>query len=67
MDESCLSSHGVMGLALNLEESQEVLLLGEYTKIREGDSGQADGRIMEVPGRRSLGRDVSERNWRKNH
>src|SRR5256885_628521 len=30
--------HGVMGLALNLEESQVgVVLLGEYTEIREGE------------------------------
>ncbi|HET9131607.1 MAG TPA: F0F1 ATP synthase subunit alpha, partial [Terriglobia bacterium] len=29
--------HGVMGLALNLEESQVgVVLLGQYTEIREG-------------------------------
>ena len=30
--------HGVKGLALNLEESQVgVVLLGDYTEIREGD------------------------------
>ncbi|HLQ76287.1 MAG TPA: F0F1 ATP synthase subunit alpha [Terriglobia bacterium] len=43
-------SHGVMGLALNLEESQVgVVLLGEYTQIREGDQVKRTGRIMEVP------------------
>jgi len=43
-------SHGVMGLALNLEESQVgVVLLGEYTEIREGDQVKRTGRIMEVP------------------
>src|SRR2546428_685555 len=42
--------HGVMGLALNLEESQVgVVLLGEYTEIREGDQVKRTGRIMEVP------------------
>jgi len=42
--------HGVMGLALNLEESQVgVVLLGEYTEIREGDEVRRTGRIMEVP------------------
>ena len=42
--------HGVMGLTLNLEESQVgVVLLGEYTEIREGDPVRRTGRIMEVP------------------
>jgi F-type H+-transporting ATPase subunit alpha len=42
--------HGVSGLALNLEESQVgVVLLGEYTVIREGDQVKRTGRIMEVP------------------
>src|SRR5947199_684471 len=41
--------HGVMGLALNLEEAQVgVVLLGEYTEIREGDQVVRTGRIMEV-------------------
>src|SRR6266852_7922093 len=42
--------HGVMGLALNLEETQVgVVLLGDYTDIREGDQVRRTGRIMEVP------------------
>jgi len=42
--------HGVMGLALNLEESQVgAVLLGDYTEIREGDQVKRTGRIMEVP------------------
>jgi F-type H+/Na+-transporting ATPase subunit alpha len=42
--------HGVMGLALNLEETQVgVVLLGEYTEIREGDLVKRTRRIMEVP------------------
>src|SRR5437763_6476665 len=42
--------HGVMGLALNLEEAQAgVVLLGQYTEIREGKQGKRTGRLMEVP------------------
>jgi F-type H+-transporting ATPase subunit alpha len=42
--------HGVMGLALNLEETQVgVVLLGDYTEIREGDQVRRTRRIMEVP------------------
>ena len=53
--------HGVMGLALNLEESQVgVVLLGEYTEIREGDPVRRTGRIMEVPvGEALIGRVVN--------
>src|SRR5437870_12702204 len=53
--------HGVMGLALNLEESQVgVVLLGEYTEIREGDQVRRTGRIMEVPvGEALIGRVVN--------
>ena len=53
--------HGVMGLALNLEESQVgVVLLGEYTEIREGDQVRRTGRIMEVPvGESLIGRVVN--------
>ena len=53
-------SHGVRGLALNLEESQVgVVLLGDYTHIREGDQVKRTGRIMEVPvGEAMIGRVV---------
>src|SRR5262244_605438 len=53
--------HGVMGLALNLEETQVgVVLLGEYTEIREGDQVKRTGRIMEVPvGEALVGRVVN--------
>jgi len=53
--------HEVMGLALNLEESQVgVVLLGEYTEIREGDQVKRTGRIMEVPvGESLIGRVVN--------
>jgi F-type H+-transporting ATPase subunit alpha len=53
--------HGVMGLALNLEETQVgVVLLGDYTKIREGDQVRRTRRIMEVPvGEALVGRVVN--------
>src|SRR5262245_2237087 len=53
--------HGVMGLALNLEESQVgVVLLGEYTEIREGDQVKRTRRIIEVPvGEALVGRVVN--------
>jgi len=53
--------HGVMGLALNLEEAQVgVVLLGEYTEIHEGDQVRRTGRIMEVPvGEALVGRVVN--------
>ncbi|MDE3179338.1 MAG: F0F1 ATP synthase subunit alpha [Acidobacteriota bacterium] len=42
--------HGVDGLALNLEEDQvSAVLLGDYTKIKEGDMVKRTGRIMSVP------------------
>jgi len=42
--------HEVAGLALNLEEDQvSSVLLGDYTKIREGDVVKRTGRIISVP------------------
>ncbi|MGH9434481.1 MAG: F0F1 ATP synthase subunit alpha [Terriglobia bacterium] len=42
--------HEVAGLALNLEEDQvSAVLLGDYTKIQEGDMVKRTGRIMSVP------------------
>jgi F-type H+-transporting ATPase subunit alpha len=42
--------HNVSGIALNLEEDQVgVVLLGDYTEIREGDEVRRTGRIMSVP------------------
>src|ERR1700756_3408447 len=53
--------HGVAGLAMNLEEEQVgVVLLGEYTEIREGDEVKRTGRIMSVPvGKEIVGRVVN--------
>src|SRR5438045_8237297 len=42
--------HGLSGIAMNLEEDQVgVVLLGEYTEIKEGDEVKRTGRIMSVP------------------
>ena len=53
--------HGVFGIALNLEEdSVGVVLLGETTKIKEGDTVRRTGRIISVPvGDEMLGRVVN--------
>ena len=53
--------HGVFGIALNLEEeSVGVVLLGESTAIKEGDTVKRTGRIISVPvGEEMLGRVVN--------
>jgi F-type H+/Na+-transporting ATPase subunit alpha len=54
-------SHGVMGMALNLEEDNVgCVLFGEGTHIKEGDTVKRTGRIVEVPvGEALLGRVVN--------
>lgn len=43
-------ANGVEGVALNLEDdSVGVIVLGDFSKIREGDEVKATGRILEVP------------------
>jgi len=53
--------HDVAGIAMNLEEDQVgVVLLGEYTEIKEGDEVKRTGRIMSVPvGNALVGRVVN--------
>jgi F-type H+-transporting ATPase subunit alpha len=42
--------HGVAGLALNLEEDNVgVVLLGDYSELKEGEQCKRTGRIMSVP------------------
>ncbi len=65
--ENCMAGelltlpHGVAGMALNLEEeSVGAVLLGEFIKIKEGDTVKRTGRIMEVPvGEALIGRVVN--------
>src|SRR6185436_11206948 len=54
-------THGVYGIALNLEEeSVGAVLLGEYQAIKEGDVVKRTGRIISVPvGDEMLGRVVN--------
>jgi F-type H+-transporting ATPase subunit alpha len=52
---------GITGLALNLDETEVgSIILGDYTKLREGDEVRATGRLLEVPvGKGLLGRVVN--------
>ena len=52
---------GVMGMALNLEEnSVGCVLLGDQTKVQEGDTVKRTGRVVEVPvGQGLVGRVVN--------
>src|SRR5437870_2527467 len=51
---------GVVGLALNLEETEVgAIILGDYTKIEEGDEVRTTGKLLQVPvGKGMLGRVV---------
>ncbi len=53
--------HNLAGIAMNLEEDQVgVVLLGDYTEIREGDEVKRTGKIMSVPvGDAMIGRVVN--------
>jgi F-type H+-transporting ATPase subunit alpha len=52
--------NGVVGLALNLEETEVgAIILGDYTSIREGQEVKTTGRLLQVPvGKGLLGRVV---------
>jgi F-type H+-transporting ATPase subunit alpha len=53
--------HGITGLVLNLDETEVgVVILGDYTRLQEGDEVRATGRLLEVPvGKGLLGRVVN--------
>src|SRR5689334_25389514 len=53
--------HGITGLALNLEETEVgVIILGDYTKLHEGDEVRTTGKLLQVPvGKALLGRVVN--------
>src|SRR5467141_4027615 len=53
--------NGVFGLALNLEETEVgAILMGETTKVSEGDEVKTTGRLLSVPvGKALLGRVVN--------
>src|SRR6201997_1907245 len=52
---------GVFGLALNLEETEVgAILLGDTTKVMEGDEAKTTGKLLQVPvGKALLGRVVN--------
>jgi F-type H+/Na+-transporting ATPase subunit alpha len=52
--------HDVMGIAMNLEEDNvSAIIVGDYSKLKEGDEVRCTGRIAEVPvGPALLGRVV---------
>ncbi len=53
--------HGISGIAMNLEEDQVgVVVLGDYTEIKEGGEVKRTGNIMSVPtGKGLIGRVVN--------
>src|SRR3954462_9432017 len=53
--------NGVVGLALNLEETEVgAIILGDYTSIKEGQEVRTTGRLLQVPvGKGLLGRVVN--------
>jgi F-type H+-transporting ATPase subunit alpha len=53
--------NGIVGLALNLEETEVgAVILGDYTKIKEGDEVRTTGKLLQVPvGKGLLGRAVN--------
>ncbi len=53
--------NGVIGLALNLDETEVgVVILGDYTQLKEGDEARTTGKLLQVPvGKGLLGRVVN--------
>jgi len=53
--------NGIVGLALNLEETEVgAIILGDYTKIKEGTEVRTTGKLLQVPvGKGMLGRVVN--------
>src|SRR5262245_33350016 len=53
--------NGVTGLALNLDEAEVgVVVLGDYTQLKEGDEARTTGKVLQVPvGKGLLGRVVN--------
>src|SRR5436190_17376189 len=61
LNEMIEFQNGVFGLALNLEETEVgAILLGDTTKVSEGDEVKTSGRLLSVPvGKALLGRVVN--------
>src|SRR5258708_26141727 len=61
LNEMIEFQNGVFGLALNLEETEvAAILLGDTTKVSEGDEAKTTGKLLQVPvGKALLGRVVN--------
>jgi len=61
LNEMLDMGHGITGLALNLEETEVgVIVLGDYTRLEEGDEVRTTGKLLQVPvGMGLLGRVVN--------
>jgi len=61
MNEMIDFGHGIIGLALNLEETEVgAIILGDYTEIKEGQEVRTTGKLLQVPvGKPMLGRVVN--------
>ena len=61
MKEGAGKGESVFGVALNLEEDQVgAMILGEYEKIKEGDTVKSTGKILSIPvGKNMVGRVVN--------
>ena len=61
LNEMIEFSGGVVGLALNLEETEVgAIILGDTTKVMEGDEVRTTGKLLSVPvGKALLGRVVN--------
>src|SRR5437879_1035898 len=56
--------HGITGLALNLEETEVgVVILGDYTRLKEGDEARTTGKLLQVQIGRASCRERGTR-WR---
>ena len=60
-NENTNTRERIFGLVLNLEEDNVgVVVLGDYTKLKEGDIAKSTGKILQVPvGEAMLGRVVN--------
>ena len=61
MNEMIDFGHGIIGLALNLEETEVgAIVLGDYTEIKQGQEVRTTGKLLQVPvGKGMLGRVVN--------
>ena len=65
LNEMIEFSSGVFGLALNLEETEVgAIILGDTTKVMEGDEVKTTGRLLSVPVGKALARSRGEHDRR---